>query len=40
MISASHAAKSIQEDYCRPDDFVSKPFDIDDLAARVRRVLA
>ncbi|WP_316846355.1 response regulator transcription factor [Pedobacter psychrodurus] len=39
MISASHAAKSIQEDYCHPDDFVSKPFDIDDLTARVRKVL-
>jgi DNA-binding response OmpR family regulator len=40
MISASHAAKSIQENYCHPDDFVSKPFDIDDLTARVRKVLA
>jgi len=40
MISASHAAKSLQEGYCHPDDFVSKPFDIDDLTSRVKKVLA
>jgi len=39
MISASHAAKSIQEGYCQPDDFVSKPFDIDDLVFRIRKLL-
>lgn len=39
MISASHAAKSIQDGYCAPDDFISKPFDIDDLVARVKTAL-
>lgn len=39
MISASHAAKSIQDGYCYPDDFIAKPFDIDDLVFRVKKVL-
>ncbi len=39
MISASHAALSFPEELLKPDDFISKPFDIDDLTARVRRLL-
>ena len=39
MISASHAALSLPEDYYKPEDFISKPFDIDDLVMRIKRVL-
>jgi DNA-binding response OmpR family regulator len=39
MISASHAALSLSEDHHKPDDFISKPFDIDDLVNRIKRVL-
>lgn len=35
MISASHAALSFPPEYHQPDDFISKPFDIDDLVNRV-----
>ncbi len=40
MISASHAAYSLPKAYLKPNDFISKPFDIDDLVSTVRRVLA
>lgn len=40
MISASHAAFSLPEGYYQPDDFISKPFDIEDLVARVKKILA
>ena len=39
MISASHKAKSLQQGYCKPDDFISKPFDMDDLSFRVRKLI-
>jgi len=39
MISASHAAFSLSEDHYKPDDFISKPFDVDDLISRIKRVI-
>ncbi|RZK41143.1 MAG: response regulator [Pedobacter sp.] len=39
MISASHAAMSLPQDFQKPDDFISKPFDIQNLVARVQAVL-
>ena len=39
MISASHAVFSLQDDYLKPDDFIAKPFDIDDLVNRVKKAL-
>ena len=39
MISASHAALSLSEDHHKPDDFISKPFDIDDLVNRIKGVM-
>lgn len=36
MISASHKAQSMGSKYCSPNDFISKPFDIDDLIKRVK----
>lgn len=39
MISASHDLLSMQEKYCMPDDFLDKPFDIYELAAKVKNLL-
>jgi len=39
MISASHGLKNV-DFICKPDDFISKPFDINDLVVRVKRQLA
>ena len=36
MISATHGMKDINL-LCKPDDFISKPFDVDDLVFRVKR---
>jgi DNA-binding response OmpR family regulator len=40
MISASHGWQSLHEKECKADDFVEKPFDIIDLVAHVRRLVA
>ncbi len=37
MISASHALTDINSPKGRPDDFISKPFDIDSLLSCVQR---
>jgi len=39
MISASHNLLGMQEKYCVPDDFMDKPFDIYELAAKVKDLL-
>ena len=39
MISASHAAYSLPQAYCQPNDFIPKPFDVDDLVKTVKRIL-
>jgi len=39
MISASHDLLSMKENYCMPDAFLDKPFDIYELAAKVKNLL-
>lgn len=40
MISASHNISDVLKQDCAPDDFISKPFDINVLLNKVRRQLA
>jgi DNA-binding response OmpR family regulator len=40
MISASHGTLSLSEKKCAPEDFIAKPFDIDDLIGKVNKLLA
>lgn len=37
MVSASHNLKDALQNYCEPDDFISKPFDIDYLVETVNK---
>lgn len=39
LVSASHGVGSLYEKNCRADDFVAKPFDLNDLVETVRRHL-
>ncbi|WP_411275033.1 response regulator [Daejeonella sp.] len=39
MISASHSLYDSQEEFCLADDFISKPFDIDNLANKVNQYI-
>lgn len=39
MISASHNLSMIATKQCKPDDFIAKPFDIDDLLQKIARQL-
>lgn len=37
MVSATHNLKDASLSFCEPDDFISKPFDIDHLVKTVNR---
>jgi DNA-binding response OmpR family regulator len=39
MISASHDMMKMPERFCKPDDFIAKPFDIYDLLEKVSKNL-
>jgi DNA-binding response OmpR family regulator len=39
MISASHSLYDGNEKVCSADDFIAKPFDINDLVAKVQRYI-
>jgi DNA-binding response OmpR family regulator len=40
MISASYGIRNLSDKNCEPDDFISKPFDIDDLLQKVNALLS
>jgi len=40
MISASHNLNDMQNRVCYPNDFIAKPFDIDNLISKVNQQLA
>ena len=40
MISASHNLNDMQNRICYPNDFIAKPFDIDNLISKVNQQLA
>ncbi|MCU7618492.1 response regulator [Chryseobacterium sp. PBS4-4] len=39
MIMSAHAQLSQISNYCEPDDFISKPFDIDNLLMRIEKII-
>lgn len=40
MISASHTVSDVLKQECAPDDFITKPFDIDVLLNKIKKQLA
>jgi DNA-binding response OmpR family regulator len=40
MISASHNVSDVLKQDCAPDDFIAKPFDINNLLNKIKRQLA
>lgn len=39
IIMSAHAKLSELSNLCKPDDFISKPFDIDNLLSRIDRIV-